>query len=111
MFNTFIWIMYFCLLLSHIQLLFDSFTGKNDKSKVTVKLCSASEGAPGREPILTEDERKQLMLQAYRKQEEWKKLEQNDDDSYLDSKWADGQNLKRQFHGLNNISWKPVLKK
>ncbi|CAG4966302.1 unnamed protein product [Colias eurytheme] len=84
--------------------------GKNDKTKVTVKLCSSSEGAPGREPVLTEDERKQLMLQAYRKQEEWKKLEQDEDDSYLDSKWADGQNLKRQFHGLNNISWKPVAK-
>ncbi|XP_047510249.1 cilia- and flagella-associated protein 298 [Pieris napi] len=81
--------------------------GKNDKTKVTVKLCSASEAAPGREPILTEDERKQLMLQAYRKQEEWKKLEQDDDDNYLNSKWSDGQNLKRQFHGLNNISWRP----
>ncbi|XP_072946480.1 cilia- and flagella-associated protein 298-A [Epargyreus clarus] len=85
--------------------------GRNDKSKVTVKLCSSSEGAPGREPIMTEEERKQLMLQAYRKQEEWKKLEQDDDDNYLNSKWADGQNMKRQFHGLNNISWKPVLRK
>ncbi|XP_050669405.1 cilia- and flagella-associated protein 298-A [Leptidea sinapis] len=85
--------------------------GPNDKSKVTVKLCSSTEGAPGREPVLTEEERKQLMLQAYRRQEEWKKLEQDDDDSYLNSKWADGHNMKRQFHGLDNISWKPVLKK
>ncbi|CAH2260405.1 cilia- and flagella-associated protein 298-A [Pararge aegeria] len=84
--------------------------GNNDKTKVTVKLCSSSEGAPGREPIMTEDDRKQLMLQAYRKQEEWKKLEQDDDDHYLNSKWADGQDMKRQFHGLNNISWKPVMK-
>ncbi|KAG6443475.1 cilia- and flagella-associated protein 298-A isoform X2 [Manduca sexta] len=67
-------------------------------------------GAPGREPVMTEDERKQLMLHAYRKQEEWKKLEQDEDDSYLDSKWADGQGLKRQLNGLNNISWKPVVK-
>ncbi|XP_041971381.1 cilia- and flagella-associated protein 298-A [Aricia agestis] len=85
--------------------------GKNDKTKVTVKLCTSSEGAPGREPVLSEEERKQLMLQAYRKQEEWKKLEEDDDDHYMNSKWADGQNLKRQFHGLNNISWKPMLKK
>lgn len=85
-----------------------SVSGKNNKTKVTVKLCGNSEGAPGREPIMTEEERKQLMLHAYRKQEEWKKLEQDEDDHYLDSKWADGQNLKRQFHGLNNISWKPV---
>ncbi|KAL4713702.1 hypothetical protein ACJJTC_004233 [Scirpophaga incertulas] len=85
--------------------------GKNNKTKVTVKLCSTSEGAPGREPIMTENERKQLMLHAYRKQEEWKKLEQDDDDSYLDSKWADGHNLKRAFHGLNNIAWKPGVTK
>ncbi|CAG9792562.1 unnamed protein product [Diatraea saccharalis] len=85
--------------------------GKNNKSKVTVKLCSNNEGAPGREPIMTEEERKQLMLHAYRKQEEWKKLEQDDDDNYLDSKWADGQHMKRQFHGLSDISWKPVIRK
>ncbi|XP_013138429.1 PREDICTED: UPF0769 protein C21orf59 homolog [Papilio polytes] len=84
--------------------------GKNDKTKVTVKLCSTSEGAPGREPVMSEDERKQLMLHAYRKQEEWKKLEQDDDDSYLDSKWADGKILKRQFHGLDNIAWRPGMK-
>ncbi|CAB3237807.1 unnamed protein product [Arctia plantaginis] len=85
--------------------------GKNNKTKVTVKITPNSEGAPGREPVMSEDERKQLMLHAYRKQEEWKKLEQDEDDSYLDSKWADGKDLKRQFHGLNNISWKPVLRK
>ncbi|XP_026315916.1 cilia- and flagella-associated protein 298-A [Hyposmocoma kahamanoa] len=81
--------------------------GKNNKSKVTVKLCNQGDGAPGREPVMTEDERKQLMLHAYRKQEEWKKLEQDDDDSYLNSNWADSQCMKRQLNGLSNISWKP----
>ncbi|KAH9635714.1 hypothetical protein HF086_011104 [Spodoptera exigua] len=81
------------------------------KHVVTVKLCSNSEGAPGREPIMSEEERKQLTLHAYRKQEEWKKLEADEDDSYMDSKWADGQNMKRYFHGLENISWKPTFKK
>ncbi|CAH0697455.1 unnamed protein product [Spodoptera exigua] len=85
--------------------------GNNNKTKVTVKLCSNSEGAPGREPIMSEEERKQLTLHAYRKQEEWKKLEADEDDSYMDSKWADGQNMKRYFHGLENISWKPTFKK
>ncbi|XP_004933535.1 cilia- and flagella-associated protein 298-A [Bombyx mori] len=84
--------------------------GKNDKTKVTVKICTASEGAPGREPIMSEEERKQLMLHAYRKQEEWKKLELDDEDAYLDSKWADKRNLKRQLNGLNDISWKPIMK-
>ncbi|KAG5326889.1 CF298 protein, partial [Acromyrmex heyeri] len=38
---------------------------------------------------------------------ETEKLEQNDDDEYLNSPWADGSSLKRHFQGLNNISWRP----
>ncbi|XP_046491002.1 protein tipE isoform X1 [Neodiprion pinetum] len=37
----------------------------------------------------------------------FQKLEQDDDDEYLNSTWADGGSLKRHFQGLNNISWKP----
>ncbi|KOC61169.1 Protein tipE [Habropoda laboriosa] len=37
----------------------------------------------------------------------FQKLEQDDDDEYLNSSWADGSSLKRHFQGLNNISWKP----
>ncbi|KAJ2944943.1 hypothetical protein O0L34_g1840 [Tuta absoluta] len=85
--------------------------GKNNKTKVTVKLTSNKEGPPGREPVMSEDERKQLMLHAYRKQEEWKKLEQDNDDSYLDSRWADGQAMRKTLHGLDDISWKPTLRK
>uniref|UniRef100_A0A3B4AWR6 Cilia and flagella associated protein 298 n=1 Tax=Periophthalmus magnuspinnatus TaxID=409849 RepID=A0A3B4AWR6_9GOBI len=36
-----------------------------------------------------------------------KKLEEADDDSYLDSDWSDRQALKRQFQGLTNIKWGP----
>ncbi|XP_048487180.1 cilia- and flagella-associated protein 298-A [Plutella xylostella] len=83
--------------------------GTNDKCKVVAKLCHAAEPAPGREPVMTEDERKDLMLHAYRKQEEWKKLEADDDDHYMDSRWADGAQMKKQLHGLNDISWKPTV--
>jgi len=37
----------------------------------------------------------------------FQKLEQDDDDEYLNSPWADGGSLKRHFQGLNNISWRP----
>lgn len=97
-----------CSIVRPVKIFLVLHSGNNNKTKVTVKLCSNSEGAPGREPVLSEEERKQLMLHAYRRQEEWKKLEQDEDDSYLDSKWADGQNMKRQFHGLDNISWRPT---
>lgn len=71
-----------------------------------VKLLKRGEGAPGREPIMSEQQRKEFMLHAYRRQEELKKLEENDDDSYFDFGWADNSSLKKTFHGLNNISWR-----
>ncbi|VEN52246.1 unnamed protein product [Callosobruchus maculatus] len=83
------------------------YVGKVENCKVIMKISKRGEGPPGREPVMTEDERKQLMLHAYRKQEELKKIEKDDDDSYLNSDWADGSSLKKTFHGLNNISWRP----
>ena len=47
------------------------------------------------------------MAYYYKKQEEWKKVSVADDDSYLDSNWADNQALKRQFQGINKINFKP----
>ncbi|XP_026479663.1 cilia- and flagella-associated protein 298 [Ctenocephalides felis] len=87
--------------------LISEYAGRNDKCKLVVKLQKKGEGPPGREPVMTETERKNLMVYAYRKQEEAKKLEQNDDDEYLNASWADSSSLKRQFHGLKNISWRP----
>ncbi|KAF5302221.1 hypothetical protein FQA39_LY10260 [Lamprigera yunnana] len=86
------------------------FCGKElyrNGKKVIMKLSKRGQGAPGREPVMTEYERKQWMLQAYRRQEELKKLDADDDDSYLNSDWADSGNLKRAFHGMKNISWRP----
>ncbi|UYV77332.1 C21orf59 [Cordylochernes scorpioides] len=83
------------------------FLGNNDKTKIVAKLHKRGQGAPAREPTLSEDERKKLMLMSYQRQEELKKLESTEDDDYLNSPWADNQSLHRSFHGLNNIKWKP----
>lgn len=72
-----------------------------------MKLSKRGQGVPAREPVFTEEQRKKMMLHAYRRQEELKKLDKDDDDNYLDSEWADGGNLKRAFHGIKNISWRP----
>lgn len=37
----------------------------------------------------------------------FQKLEAESEDAYLDSQWADSNQLKRQFHGMNNIKWGP----
>lgn len=82
------------------------FLGNNEKSKVIVKINKRGEGAPGREPVVTEDLQKQLMAQAYRRQEELKKLHLDDDDTYLNSNWADPKKMQRQLHGTENIKFK-----
>lgn len=83
------------------------YVGRNEKTKVLMKISKVGQGAPAREPAITEEQKKQMMLHAYRRQEELKKLEQDDDDKYLNSAWADSGSLKRSFQGLSNITWKP----
>lgn len=83
------------------------YIGKNEKTKLVVKIQKKGQGAPAREPLVTEEQHKQMMLHYHRRQEEIKKLEEADDDSHLDSEWSDRQALKRQFQGLTNIKWGP----
>ena len=40
----------------------------------------------------------------------FQKLETDSEDSYLDSQWAESSSLRRQFHGLTNIQFKPGKK-
>lgn len=91
----------------HKEKKLQDYIGKNEKTKIVVKMQKRGQGAPVREPVVTEDQQKQMMMHYYRRQEELKKLEEADDDSHLDSEWSDRQALKRQFQGLNNIKWGP----
>ncbi|KAL6473185.1 hypothetical protein MHYP_G00193730 [Metynnis hypsauchen] len=83
------------------------YVGKNEKTKIVVKIQKRGQGAPGREPLVSEEEHKQMLLHHYRRQEELKKLDEADDDSHLQSEWSDRHALKRQFQGLTNIKWGP----
>jgi len=83
------------------------FIGRNEKTKVVCKLQKKGQGAPAREPVVSEREQKEMMAYYYRKQEDFKKLSEESSESHLDSAWADNQSLKRQFQGLNNIHFKP----
>ena len=53
--------------------------------------------------MVTEDQQKELMARAYRRQEELKKLNEAENDECLKSEWADSGALKRQLGGFNNI--------
>ncbi|CAL8398309.1 unnamed protein product [Boreogadus saida] len=91
----------------HREKKLQDYIGKNEKTKIVVKIQKRGQGAPAREPVVTDDQQKEMMMHHYRRQEELKKLEDADDDSHLDSDWSDRQALKRQFQGLNNIKWGP----
>lgn len=83
------------------------YIGKNEKTKLIVKLQKKGQGAPAREPVVSEEEKKHMMAYAYRKQEELKKLEEDSDNSFMDSAWADPNQLKRQFQGVKDLKWRP----
>lgn len=43
----------------------------------------------------------------HKKQEEQKKLEENEDDAYLNAGWADNSKLKRELNGgTGDIKWR-----
>lgn len=94
-----------CKNLDQNKLLCD-YMGKNEKSKVIVKLQKKGHGAPVKEPILTEQQHKSLLLAEHRRREEFKRLEIDDDDSHLNSQWADNSRLKKSYLGLNTIRFK-----
>lgn len=53
------------------------YTGKNQKTKIIVKLTKSGSGAPVRQTAIDEDTRLKLMSMYHKKQEELKKIESN----------------------------------
>jgi len=83
------------------------YIGNNEKTKIIVKLQKKGQGAPQREPAVSEEEQKRMMAFYHKRQEDLKKLDTDDTDAYLNSAWSDSSQLKRQFQGLNSVSWRP----
>uniref|UniRef100_A0A8L0DV12 Cilia and flagella associated protein 298 n=1 Tax=Oncorhynchus mykiss TaxID=8022 RepID=A0A8L0DV12_ONCMY len=48
------------------------YIGKNDKTKIVVKIQKRGQGAPAREPVVTEEQQKQMMMHHYKRQQELK---------------------------------------
>lgn len=86
------------------------FFGRNEKTKITAKLQRKGLGAPSREPVFNEEEKKKLMANAYKRQEEIKKLNEESSESYMDSDWADTSALKRSLMGISDIKLGPSFK-
>lgn len=75
------------------------YVGKNEKTKIVMKVQDKTCGAPAREARIDEDSHKAMLSYYYKKQEEQKRLQADEDDSYLDSQWADPKALKKSLVG------------
>lgn len=84
--------------------------GHNEKTKVIGKLQKPGNGPPGREPGISEDEKKAMMAYYFKKQEEMKKLSESSEDDYLHSAWADPKQLQRSLRGQSGDVRAPGLR-
>ena len=74
-------------------------TGRNEKTKVIAKLKNPGSGPPQREPIVGEAERKAMMAHYFKRNEEMKRLAEDDDDGYTNASWANPNALKQSLTG------------
>ena len=82
------------------------YIGKNEKTKVVVKFTKKGSGAPVREPLIDKETHSKMLQYYYKKQEEEKKLQNENEDSYLDSQWADPKQMGKRLYMNGDISWK-----
>jgi hypothetical protein len=47
-----------------------------------------------------------MLAYYHAKQEEHKKMEEDNEDQYMNSMWADNRNLKASLHGTGQIKWR-----
>lgn len=85
---------------------FAKYLGKNEKTKITVKLALPGSAPPPREPAVDTRTQQELMAHYYRKQEEMKKVIEDEDISYGNSEWANPRGLKSQLLGMDNIRYR-----
>lgn len=75
------------------------YVGKNDKTKIVAKMMEKGKGAPLAEPPIDKETHSKMLSFYHRKNEEMKKLEEDGEDDYLNSAWANPGHLKS--HLLN----------
>lgn len=86
---------------------FAKYLGRNEKTKITVKLTAVGAPAPPREQAFDQKTQAALMAHYYKKEQEAKKLIEDDDISFGNSEWANPKGLKNQLLGMENIKYRP----
>jgi hypothetical protein len=79
------------------------YIGKNEKTKLIVKLQKAGGGQPTREAAVDEETQKKMMAYYHKKQEAMTALEEDDEDDYANSSWANPKALKSSLNGVGDV--------
>eukprot|EP00996_Jenningsia_fusiforme_P002043 NODE_2889_length_1095_cov_34.442639_g2650_i0.p1 GENE.NODE_2889_length_1095_cov_34.442639_g2650_i0~~NODE_2889_length_1095_cov_34.442639_g2650_i0.p1 ORF type:complete len:251 (+),score=57.75 NODE_2889_length_1095_cov_34.442639_g2650_i0:121-873(+) len=95
--------LWFASKLLHRDKILSDFVGKNEKTKITCKITSATSGAPAREPAIDQQTQKEMMAYWFKKQEEDKRLAEDDEIAFGSSEWANPKAMKAQFQGLRDL--------
>lgn len=74
--------------------------GKNEKTKVVVKVQKKGGHAPAREPAVDEETHKAMLSWYHKRSEEQKRIEEDQDDQFVHSTWANPKSLKSNFAGM-----------
>lgn len=86
------------------------YLGTNEKTTIKARIESKGGNAPQREPAVDEETRKKMMSFWHKKEQEQAKLETEDEDSYLNSSWANPKGFKQSANGLGDIKFKPGMR-
>lgn len=81
--------------------------GRNEKTKVVCRLQGKGSGPPAREPAVSEEDRRAMMAHYFKRQEELKKVAENDDDAFMHSTWANPRGLKQSLLGTSGVAFRP----
>ena len=83
------------------------YVGTNEKVTIKARIEAKGGNAPQREPAVDEDTRRKMMGLWHKKEQEQAKLEEADEDSYLNSSWANPKGFKQSVLGMGEIKFKP----
>jgi len=84
------------------------YCGRNEKSFLKVRLQTKTQKMPQREARIDKDAQTKMMQYWHKKKEEDKRLKENEDeDDYLNSSWANPKAYKNAFTGVRGgVKWR-----
>jgi hypothetical protein len=84
----------------------NKYSGSAEKTMIKVKITAENGSAPQRESGVDAETQQRMIALWHKKQQEAQKLAEADDDSYLNSAWANPKGLKENAQGLGSVRFR-----